>query len=243
MKIEYLIDFLPSDMRRRTVLRVSRRRSALLLSLMIALVTGVAAHSWNRYRQADIDRTISMQVCTNSIKVDDVVDALAREQQAITSFLGVYDHIALPLNCSDLVATVTHLMPEKMSLAMLRLEVQQEKSNPAESKDTAKSGKGPKAKPAKDAKPEKVTAPKRWIIGTIRGYAASNEEVFDFERRLNRTKPLTAVTVSANEPTEVPGGRVQTFAINFRIPLDARYQLSVPAPIAAVPTGHREADQ
>lgn len=243
MKIDFLVDFLPPDLRRRTVLRVSRRRSALLLLLMSAMVVGVAAHSWNMYRQADVDREVSMQVATNSTKVDDVVDKLAKDQQTITRFLGVYDQIALPLDTSDLVATLTHLMPEKMSLAMIRLEVQSDKPVTTDTPEKIHGAKAPpkvQGKPAKGAKPAKEAAappprPKRWLYATIRGFAASNTDLYDFERRLNHTKPLEGVTVTENKPTEVPGSQLQEFTITCRIPLDARYEVDPTVPVANVP--------
>ncbi len=240
MKIDFLIDFLPPDLRRRSVLRVSRRRSGLLLALMAVMVVGVAAHSWNAYRTAEADRSASQDFATSSTKVDDVIDKLAADQQAITRFLSVYDQIALPLDTSDLVATLTHILPEKMSLAMIRLEVQSE-SPSAKDKESAKSAPKPAAKGAKTAKGAKPVEaapprPRKWIYATIRGYAASNNDLIDFERKLSRTSPLEGVTVTENKPTEVPPGlQLQEFAITCRIPLDARYENHGSVPVATVP--------
>ncbi|MBL9141656.1 MAG: PilN domain-containing protein [Phycisphaerae bacterium] len=259
MKVDYLIEFLPPELRRKSVLRASRRRNSLLVSLMILLAVGVAAHSWNLYRKADIDRQVSMQVCTNSAKVDDFVIKLAGEQQAITRFMGVYDQISNPLDTSDLIASLTHLMPEKMSLAMIKFESEggiAAASNPGDSGSAAGS-KPPPVKPArpapvqnpkgdKNAKPAAPEIPKRWLNATIRGYAASNADLYDFVQLLSRTKPLEEVTVTQNKPTEVPGSNLQEFTISCRIPLNARYQLSsrttagpaVPAVPELIPGSH-----
>jgi hypothetical protein len=146
MKVDYLIEFLPQELRRQSVIAATRRRSALLVGLLTMLSVGVAAHSWNLYRRADIERQITLQVCTNAVKVDDVIDRLAADQQRITRFLGVYDRVALPLETSDLIATITHLMPEKMSLAMVKLDVEAVK--PAPGTDTGAGTPAPKPKPA-----------------------------------------------------------------------------------------------
>lgn len=244
MKVEYLIDFLPPDLRRRAVLRISRRRSLLLLALMFALVVGVAAHSWNTYRVADVDRTISMQVATNSTKVDDVVDQLAADQQAITRFMGVYDQLALPMDVSDVIATVTHLMPERMSLKLLKFTVRTEPT----AKEAAEAARGAKAPPkshsgsaaAQGAKPDaaRSTPPVRTAYLTIHGFAASTSDVIEFERRLNRTAPLEGVTITASKQIEVPGSMLQEFTITCRISLNARYEVTPLEPLAAAHGAH-----
>lgn len=264
MKPEFLVEFLPPELRRQTFIRAARRRSTLLIALMLFLAIGVSAHSWNLYRKADIDCDLSMKLCQNSAKVDGLVDQLAADQQNLTRFMGVYDRIATPLDTSDLVATLTHIMPERMSLAMVKFELE---GGPAAeppagaspvSGDQGKQGQGGGSKPAKPAKPAPVEnpknaskdgkdakkdaagapapAPKRWMNVTLRGFAASNADLYDFERRLSRTKPLEEVRVYDNQPTDVPGSKLQEWTITCRIPLNARYEqatAATPSPLDA----------
>ena len=218
---EFVVDFLPRDLHRKGLMATSRRRSALLLVLLGAMVVGTAAHSWNRFREAQSRRAVSLALTTSGSKVDDVVDRLAAEQGELRRFLAVYDRLALPIEQSDLVATVTHLMPERTSLGMLRLEVREDAPGKAEAADQKKA-KGKSAAKAGDAKAP-ARAPSRWIDVTIRGYAAGNAELYELERRLASTEPFESVTVSENKPTDVPGARIQEFAISCRVPLDARY--------------------
>ena len=215
---EFVVDFLPKDLHRKGLMATSRRRSSLLLGLLGAMVVGVGAHSWNQFREADARRAVSLALTTNGSKVDDVVDRLAGEQRELRRYLGVYDRLALPVEQSDLVATVTHLMPERTSLSMLRLEVREEAPAKPDAADGKQAPKG-KAK-AKDA-PAK--APSRWMEVTVRGFAASNGDLYELERRLANARPFESVTVSENKPTDVPGSRIQEFAITCRIPLDVRY--------------------
>ena len=215
---EFVVDFLPKDLHRRGLMATSRRRSALLLALLGSMVVGVGAHSWNRFREAESRRAVSLALTTNGSKVDDVGARLAAAPRELRRYLGVYDRLALPIEQSDLVATVTHLMPERTSLAMLRLEVREEAATKA---DAADGKPAPKSKgKAKDA-PAKV--PARWMEVTIRGFAASNGDLYELERRLANAKPFESVSVSENKPTDVPGSRIQEFAITCRVPLDVRY--------------------
>lgn len=216
---EFVVDFLPRDLHRKGLMATSRRRSALLLALLGSMVLGVGAHSWNRFREAQSRRAVSLALTTSGSKVDDVVDRLAGEQQELRRFLGVYDRLALPIEQSDLIATVTHLMPERTSLAMLRMEVREEAPQKAEAADAA--GQKPKAKAKAKGAPTK--APARWMEITIRGFAASNGDLYELERRLANTKPFESVSVSENKPTDVPGSRIQEFAVTCRVPLDVRY--------------------
>lgn len=241
MKTEYLIEFLPPELRRQSIVRASRRRNALLVALMTFLAVGVGAHSWNMYRNAEVDRTLSVEVCKNSAKVDDFVIKLASDQQVITRFLGVYDQIASPLETSDLIATITHLMPERMSLAMIKLESEGgiRALAPVRGSEAGAAAGGaskPKKAGGKDAKPVAPEVPKRWMTATIRGYAQTNHELYAFERLLNRTAPLQSVTVTDSKTTAIPGGQLQEFTITCRIPLNARYEASLPTPATAQTT-------
>lgn len=122
---EFIVDFLPRDVRRRGVLATSRRRSMLLLGLLGSVVVGVACHSWNRFHEAEAHRGVSLALTTNATKVDDVIDRLANEQRELHRYLSVYDRLALPVEQSDIVATITNLMPDRTSLSMLRMEVKE----------------------------------------------------------------------------------------------------------------------
>ena len=229
---EFVVDFLPSEFRRRGVMAASRRRSVLLLGLLGAMIVGVAAHSWNRFREAESRRAVSLALTTNAAKVDDVVDRLAEQQRELHRYLSVYDRLALPVEQSDLVATITHLMPERTSLSMLRLEVKDDAATKA-----ADAAKDKGATPGDAAKP--ATAPARWMEVTIRGYASGNADLYELERKLANTKPFDAVTVSENKPIDVPGSHVQEFKVTCRVPLDVKYV----RPGTAVAAGTKEASR
>ena len=237
---EFVVDFLPRDLHRKGLMAVSRRRSALLLALLGAMVVGTAAHSWNQFRQAQSRRAVSLALTTSGSGVDDVVDRLAAEQGELRRFLETYDRLALPLEQSDLLATLTHLMPDRTSLASLRLEVREQ----APAKD-AKAPQAPEgAKRAKGGKAPEASpkAAERWIDVTVRGYAAGNGELYELERRLAGTQPFQAVTVSENRAVDVPGARIQEFAVTCRVPLGARYVRPgrAPGPSASAHAGGRK---
>ena len=218
---EFVVDFLPRDLQRKGEMAASRRRSALLLALLGCTVIGVAAHSWNRFREADSRRAVSLSLTTNGAGLEDVVNRLAGEQRELRRYLGVYDRLSLPVEQSDLLATITHLLPERTSLSMVRLEVREDQPARADGPDDK--APAPKRAPKGSPKGAAPARPARWMEVTIRGYAAGNGELYELERKLANTQPFESVTVGENRPTDVPGSKVQEFAITCRVPLDVRY--------------------
>ena len=124
---EFVVDFLPSDLRRRGAALGARRRSMMLVSLLGLCVVGVCAHSWNSIRAAEQRRGVSMALAANSGKVDELIERLAAEQRDLAARIALSDRLALPARASDLAATVTHLLPAQASLSLLRMEVQPER--------------------------------------------------------------------------------------------------------------------
>jgi len=228
---EFIVDFLPRDVRRRGVLATSRRRSMLLLGLLGAVVVGVACHSWNRFHEAEARRGVSLALTTNATKVDDVIDRLAGEQRELHRYLSVYDRLALPVEQSDIIATITNLMPDRTSLSMLRMEVKE-----SAAAATATVNAKPAVAPGGVGN-VRTPAPARWMEITIRGYAQDNADLYEFERKLANTKPFAAVTVSENKPTDIARGRIQEFAVNCRIDLDVQYVRPGGSPVASVAKG------
>jgi len=234
---EFIVDFLPRDMRRRGVLATSRRRSMLLLGLLGSVVVGVACHSWNRFHEAEAHRGVSLALTTNATKVDDVIDRLAGEQRELHRYLSVYDRLALPVEQSDIVATITNLMPERTSLSMLRMEVKESVAGKGADGSPNAPTNAKLAVAASGAGNVRTPAPSRWMEITIRGYAQDNADLYEFERKLANTKPFSAVTVSENKPTDIARGRIQEFAVNCRIDLDVQYVRPGGSPVASVAKG------
>ncbi len=229
---ECVVDFLPAQLRRQGATLTSRRRNSLLVGLLSVTLVGVAAHSWNQYRAADARRAVSMSVAASSGKVDELIERLAAEQRELARRMSITESLALPVEMSDLAATVTHLMPAGTSLSMVRIER-------AEPRAAARPSEAPKTGPASasgGAKPGAKRAD-RWLDVTIRGYARGNADLYEFERSLSGTAPFAQVTVSENAPIDVPGGHVQQFAITCRVSLDGR-RCAQPDSAATGPVAH-----
>ena len=119
-----LVDFLPEDLRRTVRHRRSRRRSGLLAGLLMVLSLGVSIHSWNSARQADAARAVGAQLVANVPGTDEVMDRMASEHSELERALRVTDGLVPPITASVVIATLTHMLPEQVTLAGLRLETE-----------------------------------------------------------------------------------------------------------------------
>lgn len=184
-----LIDFLPDDLRRTVRNQRSRRRSGLLAGLLMVLSLGVSIHSWNSARQADAARSVGAQLVANVPGTDEVMDRMASEHSELERALRVTDGLVPPITASVVIATLTHMLPEHVTLAGLRLETED--------------------------------APRQMTV-MLKGYAASNADLMQFERRLAGAQAFEAVTVSESKASEYMGKRVEEFTVSFQVPLDVQ---------------------
>ena len=184
-----LLDFLPDDLRRTVRMQRSKRRSGLLAGLLLVLSVGVSIHSWNSARQADAARTVGAQLVANVPGVDEVMDRMASEHSELERALRVTDGLVPPITASVVIATLTHMLPEQVTLAGLRLETED--------------------------------APRQMTV-MLKGFAASNADLSEFERRLAAAPAFGAVTVSESKATEYMGKRVEEFTVSFQVPLDVQ---------------------
>jgi len=112
---------MPDQARRAVRGARARRRSALLAGLLFTLSLGVSAHSWNAARKADASRAVGAQLVANQVGVDEVLDRMTAERNELERSLRVTDGFVPAVTPSAVVATITHLMPERATLTGVRI--------------------------------------------------------------------------------------------------------------------------
>jgi Tfp pilus assembly protein PilN len=120
-----LVDFMPDDMRKVVRNCRARRRTSLLTALMVVLSLGVGVHSWNSAQRADAARAVGAQWVANMPGVDELVDRMTSEHSELERALLVTDGLVPPISASEVLATLTNMLPEHMSLTGLRLETEE----------------------------------------------------------------------------------------------------------------------
>lgn len=117
-----VMDFLPSESRRAVNAVRSKRRIALLGILLLVFSVGVSAHSWNSARVADSERAVGAMLVANAPGVEELMNSLAKEQAILKHALRVTDGLVPTILTSSVVATITNMLPERVTLTGMRLE-------------------------------------------------------------------------------------------------------------------------
>lgn len=212
----FLVNLLPSDVRVRAESRGERRRFGLLLALLLISLLGVSLHSWDQARRARLVRDAAV---VSRDRLDDVDGELARlesERSRLAAFMDAYRSVALPMELSDLLATIVNAMPIPSTLTDISVRLDQ--------RPVADAG-APAAAPAPGAPPSAPPKMRRLLEIRIRGYAAGNGEVTAYERALAALPVLERVTLGENRSMETPEGNFQEFVITAEVPLDRAFGL------------------
>lgn len=121
MSLPTMVDFMPEETRRVVRGARSRRRSGLLAGLMMVMALGASVHSWNTARRADAARAVGAQLVSNQVGVEEVLDRMTLERNELDRALRITDGFVPAVTPSAVMATVTHLMPERAVLTGVRI--------------------------------------------------------------------------------------------------------------------------
>lgn len=117
-----VMDFLPSESRRAVNAVRSKRRIALLGILLLVFSVGVSAHSWNSARNANSERSVGAMLVANAPGIDELMDEFAKEQSLLAHALSITDGLVPAISASSVVASITHMLPDHVTLTGMRLE-------------------------------------------------------------------------------------------------------------------------
>jgi hypothetical protein len=122
-----MMNFLPEIVGREVRARRARRRTGLLALLLLALSMGVGIHSWNSARRAEAAREVTTQLASSADTpaLQEVIDRLAFDQSELERALRVTDGLVPSISTASVVATVTHMLPEQMTLHGMRIEAEE----------------------------------------------------------------------------------------------------------------------
>lgn len=204
---EFMINLLPREAT--SIARAgSRRRMGWALTGATCFVLVFAsAHSFLARRGAAAACEVASALRENAHRLDDMTAALAAERATLTARLSTQRALGLSVEPSDIIATISHLMPEGMELEALRLKAESSRAPvQAAAKKAAKSG------AAKD--PAQVAPDEAFLTCRLAGSARDDREITEFVTRLAATAPFTGVTV-AEQGAGSEGGANRKFVITF----------------------------
>lgn len=191
---EFLVDLLPDDARKHLRMRANLRLFKFSAALIMTVATGVVFNSVVELRKARAEHTVIVSLRDRASKIDTMVAAAALERTALQGELGADALLRSPVSTSEIIATVSSLLPQGSWLETLRVALDDPKT-------------------AKGAPPSR---PSYTIL--LHGNAPTGDDLQELASNLRKTPPFIAVTVV--EQRAVPrmgGGSNQQFVMRVRL--------------------------
>ena len=219
---QHSIDLLPEKIRVRSQSRVVAGRYISVIVAVVALLAIGATHSRVRLAGARQQLEKAQQRAELVIASEAEASALRAELRQRQQFTQRYEHIALPLEMSQVLATVVNELPVNMTLDHLNLVVEAPRSaRSARSRSTGN---------------EKGPLP-RVLSGELRGFAATDADVAEIVTRLESRSLFEQVSLDFSRTRSVRERIAREFRVSFRINLDRPYRV-----VAAPRVGAGEVD-
>ncbi len=204
---DFFVDLLPADAMRLARQRTRFRTLLLTSALAGTTIIGLAAHSFVQQRNAAATHQVASDLTRNIQDLSDMISPLTREREHLFREMTAARNLSVPTQTSDVLATITHLLPEEVVLTALTLSLDAQ-ANPAYSvKAGAKRPKVPDAQSVSPVIP--------MLVGEIRGTAPDNRVVDRVATLLSTTAPFENVNVEDTRGGSQTGDR--HFTITFTV--------------------------
>lgn len=213
------INFLPESFYRARARRQRVWRHALMLALVAAGLVGWGVMG-DRSLAGLREHASQIEIEGNAAReqVKEVV-RLQGEFQKLTRTLTVQRDVALPVSCSTLMATITHLMPKDVVLSDLNMDAgkptppQREPEADKKGKKSAKKGAAP------------VAPPKTNVMRIeLKGLSPDDARIADLVGRLTDCPAFTNVKLEYARAAEIEGMTGRQFRVSLAVRLDRDYR-------------------
>ncbi len=197
---EFHINLLPPEALHHAGLRLRRRVTALAATAFALTLAGVAAHSFTANRSAMIRVAVAQDLRESAQSIDDVHAMLLEDRDRLRRIVACQESTALPADMSDVIATISHLLPDGVSLDALKVIVSEVRVNDKARQQAAAAG---------AAQPKPIT-----LDVALMGHSTTLTAVSEFEQRLGARAPFTGVR--RNEVKQASSGE-QAFSLSLRV--------------------------
>ena len=136
--------------------------------------------------------------------------ALSAQLERARRTIREYRAIALPLDVSEILATVVNHLPTSVTLE--RIEI-----------DCGERRPGRSARTPLDSRAEAATP--RMLSGELSGFAASDQDIAELVARLKKSPPFDGVSLDFTRSRTVRDRGAREFRLSFRVDLDRTYQV------------------
>ena len=210
---QHSIDLLPEQIRVYSQSRVMARRYVIAIVAVVALLAIAATHARVRLGHARQQLSEAQQQAELVVAGEAQVSALRGEFRQRQQFIQRYEHIAVPLEMSQVLATVVNELPVNVTLDYLDLAVGARRS----------------ARTARSRSTENENGPlPRVLSGELRGFAATDADIAEIITRLESRSLFEQVSLDFSRTRSVRDRVAREFRVSFLINLDLPYRI-VPA--------------
>ncbi len=200
------IDLLPDDIRARSLAGVVAGRYVAALLIAVILLGLTATHSRLMLDLARQRKEVAENQADLVLAAEAKADQLRGMLRETEEFIANYQLIAMPLEVSRVIATVTNLLSESTTIERLDVFTGVHRSN--------RSARGAAADPRQ-----------RILTGELSGFAASDKDVASIVASLESMRIFEQVSLDFSRTRTVRGANAREFRISFRIDLSVDYEI------------------
>ncbi len=207
---QHSIDLLPEQIRARSQSRVMAGRYVIAIVTVVALLAIATTHSKVRLAHARQQLDEAQQQAELAVAGEVQVSALRAELRQRQQFTQRYEHIAVPLEMSQVLATVVNELPVNVTLDHLDLVVEARRSTRSARSRSTGDENGPRP---------------RVLTGELRGFAATDADIAEIVARLESRSLFEHVGLDFSRTRSVRERIAREFRVSFRINLDVPYRV------------------
>jgi hypothetical protein len=191
---------------------VAGRYGAALL-IAVVLLGLMATHSRLMLDLARDRLTVAQEQADIVLSAEAKAARLRRSLNEARDFIRRYERIALPLEISRVIATITNELPASATLDRIDLKAG------ARQRNRTSRGRGP-------VRPDQP--PPRALRGELSGFAATDQDVAEIVANLEGLDLFDQVSLDFSRTRTVRERNAREFRISFQADLDVRYEVGDP---------------
>lgn len=216
------VNFLPDWYTRKQRLRLSKKRQAALLMLMVAGMAVLTVQTWRERAELRSERNRVRDLLSEANNVILEVQKLTTQRGQLEREVEIHRELYQPINYSQVTGTLAALTPESITFRALEVQTQQVTSTrkmTAAELEAAKKAQANRRGAVKDT----VASTRSMIVIDLVGLAPSDVELANFIGQLASSKVFENVKMVFSKQGELEGRLTREFKIRMEIPLDRRY--------------------
>lgn len=207
---DFFVDLLPKDAALLARQRTRFRTLLLTAALATTTVVGLSAHSFVASRNAAMSHSVASDLSRNIKDLTEMVAPLRREREQLGREMTAARGLRMPIETSDVLATVTHLLPDGTQLTNFSCQLAPI-ANPAYASTPGASRASKNKTPEVDS-----ISPTIFVLQCeLRGSAVDSRSLEQLVSYLTRTTAFAEVNVVDNRTA--PSGAIgaREFTIKF----------------------------